>query len=315
MPARIAVITGPTATGKTELGILLAQIFNGEIVSADSMQVYRRMDVGTAKPTPDQRRAAAHHMIDISDPDEPFSVARWTDMARACTDDILRRGKLPVIVGGTGLYIDSLISGRSFAAAPDGGGELRRELARRYDEQGGHALLGELSGFDPSRAAKLHPSDKKRIIRAIEVFRLTGKTITEHDEQTRRLPPRYDATVIALNFARRESLYARIDARVDAMVSAGLFEEVSALLRSGLPDSCTAMQAIGYKEAVMALRGLVSKDEAVSAIKQDSRRYAKRQLTWLRRDEAARWLIWDKEPDFDYGICFSTEIFKAGGIE
>ncbi|NCC68727.1 MAG: tRNA (adenosine(37)-N6)-dimethylallyltransferase MiaA [Clostridia bacterium] len=314
MPHKIAVVTGPTATGKTRLGVMLSKTLGGEVVSADSMQVYRRMDIGTAKPSPAETRGVPHHLIDAAEPDENYSVARYVEAAGAACDDILDRGLLPIVVGGTGLYIDSLISGRSFALRDDGG-ICRAELNARFDEIGGVALLRELSQFDPLRAQRLHAADKKRIVRAYEVFLLTGKTITEHDEETKKRPPRYDAAVIALDFKDRADLYARIDARVDAMVNAGLFEEVRALLDSGLSSDCTAMQAIGYKEAAAALRGERSEAEAVELIKKESRRYAKRQLTWLRANPEIFWICWEKEPDFDFALSLSTDFLRSCGIE
>ena len=198
MQPKLVVITGPTASGKTALGVALAQRLGGEVVSADSMQIYRGMDIGTAKPTPEEMQGVPHHMIDIADPAENYSVSRYAAQAAACVDDILARGKLPIVVGGTGLYIDSLIAGRTFA---DGTADtaLRQELSERYDEIGGEGLLGELRKVDPERAARLHPADKKRIVRAMEVYILTGKTITQHDAETRTVPPRYDAAKIALD--------------------------------------------------------------------------------------------------------------------
>lgn len=306
--SRIFVITGPTATGKTQLGVLVSGNVHGEIVSADSMQIYRRMDIGTAKPTAAEMGNVPHHMIDCAEPTEPWSVALWTERAAAVCDRLLSEGKTPVVVGGTGLYIDSLVSGRSFADSPEDKA-CRRELEERYDEIGGAAMLRELSQLDPERAAKLAPRDKKRIVRAYEVFLLTGKTITRHDEETRALPPRYEARTVALDFENRADLYARIDLRVDEMIARGLFAEVESLLASGVPDDCTAMQAIGYKEAAMALRGEISREEAVGLIKTASRRYAKRQLTWLRGRENVHWIRWGSEPDFAAAARDSTEFF------
>ena len=200
---KVVVVAGPTATGKTRLGILLAQALGGEIVSADSMQVYRRMDVGTAKATAEERAAAPHHMLDVAEPRENYSVSRYVAAASRCCDDILARGKLPIVVGGTGLYIDSLLSGRDFAACEEDGARLREALNARWDAEGGEALLEELAAFDPARAAKLHPGDRRRIVRAIEIYRLTGETISAHDARTRALPPRYEAARIHLNFRSR----------------------------------------------------------------------------------------------------------------
>ncbi len=311
---QIVVVAGPTATGKTRLGILLARRFGGEIVSADSMQVYRRMDVGTAKATPQERAEAPHHMLDVADPRENYSVSRYVDEASRCCDEILARGKLPILVGGTGLYIDSLLSGRDFAGREEGDETVRAALNARWDSEGGEALLEELRSFDPERAAKLHPADRRRIVRAIEIYRLTGETISEHDRRTRALPPRYESARIHLNFRSRAALYARIDARVDAMAENGLFEEVAALLAEGIPPDCTAMQAIGYKETAAALRGELSRAEAIALIKQNSRRYAKRQLTWFSRAEGALELLWEDAPDFDAALRVSTEFLIRRGL-
>jgi len=302
---KIAVITGPTATGKTRLGVLLAQSLKGEVISADSMQVYRGMDIGSAKPTASEMGGIAHHMLDVADVTESYSAARYVREARACADDILSRGKLPIVVGGTGLYIDSLISGREFSNPP-GDKNLRLELELRYNSLGGGALLEQLAKADPQRAEKLHPSDKKRIIRALEVYMLTGKTITEHDIQSSLIPPLYNACRIALTYENRDNLYKRINSRVDDMISAGLVSEVSALLAGGLSKNTTAIQGIGYKEIVSALENRLSMEDAIEKIKQESRRYAKRQLTWLRRREDVNWILWRENPDFDFGRQRST---------
>ena len=298
---KILVVCGPTATGKTRLGIELARSLGGEIVSADSMQIYRRMDIGTAKATPAERAAVPHHMLDVAEPEENWSVARYVAEASRCCDEILSRGKLPILVGGTGLYIDSLIAGRDFAEN-DGDDKLREQLNADYERLGGEAMWDKLRAVDPARAEKLAASDRRRIVRALEVWTLTGRTITEHDEETRRLPPRYEAGRIVLAYADRAALYARIDRRVDEMAKEGLFEEVEALLASGVPADCTAMQAIGYKEAARALRGEISRAEAIDLIKQASRRYAKRQLTWFRRAENALWIEWPGEPDLAWAM-------------
>ena len=291
----VIVITGPTASGKTSLGVSLATALGTEIVSADSMQLYRGMDIGSAKPAREEMRGVPHHMIDVADPGEDYSVSRWVDAAAACCDALLAQGKTPVIVGGTGLYIESLLSGRDFSAAPGDSG-LREALGAEYDALGGAAFREALRQIDPDRAEKLAPGDKKRLVRAMEVYRLTGETITAHDERTKALPPRYDSLRFALTWNDRETLYARIRQRVDEMVAAGLFAEVEALLRAGLSDSCTAMQAIGYKEIAAALRGECSREEAVETVKRESCRYAKRQLTWLRRDKGLIWLPREEYP-------------------
>ena len=310
MKKQVIVVCGPTATGKTTLGIELALRYGGEIVSADSMQVYRRMDIGTAKASAEERARVPHHMLDVCEPWEDYSVSRYVQEAAAVCDGLLAEGKLPVIVGGTGLYIDSLLSGRDFAARDQGDEGLRAALSADYDRLGGEAMLETLRAFDPERAARLHPGDKRRIVRAIEIYRLTGKTITQHDAETRALPPRYEALTLALTFADRADLYARIDRRVEQMVAAGLFEEVEGLLREGLSPACTAMQAIGYKEAAQALRGEMTRQEAVALIQMNSRRYAKRQLTWFGRNPDARWIRWKKEPDLAQALEALTEMKK-----
>lgn len=311
---KIAVITGPTATGKTALGVQLALELGGEIVSADSMQLYRGMDIGTAKATAEEMRGVPHHMLDVADPRESWSVSLYVQAADLCVRDILSRGRLPIVVGGTGLYIDSLISGRDFAGGePDEA--LRNELNEKFDRVGSQAMLEQLRLADPQRAERLHPADKKRIVRALEVYISTGRTITDHDRESQSLPPRYDAAVIALSFRDRGMLYRRIDTRVDDMAERGLFDEVEALLRSGVPENATSMQAIGYKEAVRALKGEITRDEALELIKRESRRYAKRQLTWLRRKEQIKWILWEDSPDFDFARRCSTEYFAAHGLK
>ena len=298
MDNRIVVVAGPTASGKTRLGIELAQALGGEIVSADSMQIYRRMDIGTAKATAEERAAAVHHMLDVAEPDESWSVARYVEEATRCCDDIIARGRLPIVVGGTGLYIDSLVSGLDFA-------DNTSDNALR------EAMLARLAQFDPERAAKLHPGDKRRIVRAIEIYLLTGTTITEHDRITAARLKRYDAARIVLNYADRADLYARIDARVDAMEQAGLADEVRALLTSGLSPDCTAMQAIGYKEIAAFLEGKTTEREAFDLIKQSSRRYAKRQLTWFGRWKDALRIVWDKVPNMEKARHASTEFLHS----
>ena len=314
MPSKkILVIVGPTASGKTRMAVELAKAHNGEVVSADSMQIYRRMDIGTAKPTAEEMDGVPHHMIDVADPEEDFSVARYVEMASACVDDIFSRGKLPIVAGGTGLYVDSLLSGRTFAAfSPES--SLRRELEEELAERGGEAMLAELSRVDPEAAARLHPNDHKRIVRALEVYRSTGKTISEHNRETRALPPRYEALTIGLNFQDRADLWARIDALVDQMAAAGLEREVRELLSSGLSPRCTAMQAIGYKEFVAAVEGDMTWREAEELVKLRSRQYAKRQLTWFRRNPEVHWLLWEKNPNFGNARQRSTELLEEFGL-
>ena len=313
MPPKILVICGPTASGKTALAVELALRHHGEVVSADSMQIYRRMDIGTAKPTREEMRGVPHHMLDVADPEEDFSVARYVDMAAKCVADILSRGKLPILAGGTGLYIDSLLSGRTFAPfQPDS--PLRGELEEQLRREGGAAMLARLAQVDPDSAARLHPNDEKRIIRALEVYQSTGKTITQHNLETQAIPPRYDALTLALAFERREDMWSRIDRRVDQMMDQGLVAEVQGLLDSGVPAKCTAMQAIGYKEMAAALLSGGDVRSAAEEIQLRSRQYAKRQLTWFKRNKAARWLLWGREPDFAAALQTSTEYMEEFGL-
>ncbi|MCI8423128.1 MAG: tRNA (adenosine(37)-N6)-dimethylallyltransferase MiaA [Lawsonibacter sp.] len=313
MPPKILVISGPTASGKTALAVALAKRRNGEVVSADSMQIYQGMDIGTAKPTREEMEGVPHHMLDVADPREDFSAARYVEMAAACVDGILARGKLPIVAGGTGLYIDSLLAGRTFAAF-DADSPLRGELEARYAREGGEALLAELAQADPESAARLHPHDAKRIIRALEVFLTTGQTITWHNARTRAVPPRYDALTLNLAFRAREDMWERIDRRVDQMLERGLAEEVRQLLASGVPERCTAMQAIGYKELAAALQGDGTVEQAAQVVKLRSRQYAKRQLTWFRRNPGAKWIFWEKVPDFAGACHASTEYMEEFGL-
>ena len=286
---QIITIAGPTASGKTALSILLAKEMDGEIVSCDSMQVYKYMDIGTAKPTPEEQQGIPHHMLSVAEPCEDLSVSRYGAMADPIVEDILRRGKSPIIVGGTGLYMDALIRGNAFAPCPSTG--RREELEALAASQGIEAVIEKLQKVDPESAARLHPSDQKRIIRAMEVYLETGMTITEHNRKTQEIPPKYHPIRFALADRQRQTLYDRIDRRVDTMVEAGLIEEIQGLLARGIPEKCTAMQAIGYKEFVAALHGACSLEEAAGQVKQSSRRYAKRQLTWFRRNPENIWLI------------------------
>ena len=306
MSEKLLVITGPTATGKTALGVALAGLLDGEVISADSMQIYRGMDIGTAKPTVDEMKGVPHHMLDVADPRENFSAAKYADMAAQCVEDIRARGKTPIIVGGTGLYIDGLLRGTDYAAAPSDPA-LRQAIEGEYDAMGGEAFRQKLAAVDPARAALLHPRDKKRLVRAWEVYALTGESITTHDERSRAARPRYEAFTVALDFARREDLYERIDRRARAMFDLGRVEEVRALLNAGVGPDTTAMQAIGYKEVAAYLSGECTLDEAIDAVCRASRRYAKRQLTWLRGREGVRWLRWENQPDMSAARLLSTE--------
>lgn len=283
----IVCLAGPTASGKTALAVELAKDLNGEVVSCDSMQVYRRMDIGTAKPSPEEMQGIPHHMIDVAEPDEDFSVSRYCAMAAPIVDDIVARGKTAIIAGGTGLYMDSLIRGNDFAPFPSTG--VREKLEAETDEVGLPAMLTRLREIDPDTADRVF--DRKRILRALEVYLETGETITEHNRKTRLIPPKYTPLWLGLDFADRGELYRRIDQRVDIMLEMGLMEEIRSLLDSGIPEKCTAMQAIGYKEFVNALEGREPLSQAAEEVKKASRHYAKRQLTWFRRNPAVHWMI------------------------
>ena len=291
MSKKIVVVCGPTASGKTALSIALAKAFDGEVVSADSMQIYRGMDIGTAKPTLEEREGIPHHMLDVAEPGESYSVSRYVQEATACVEDILSRGKLPIVCGGTGLYIDGLIRGTDFQPAGTDNG-IREELEKEWEAQGAEAMMARLAAVDPDSAERLHLSDKRRILRALEVYLATGETITAHNTRTKAIPPRFEAVMIGLNTQPRDILYGRIDRRVDVMLEQGLLQEVQTLLEKGLLEG-TAAQAIGYKELLAHFRGEMTLDAAADLIRQKSRNYAKRQLTWFRRDERVKWIVYN----------------------
>ena len=253
-------------------------------------------------------------MVGIADPAENWSAARFVQAADGCIQDILARGRRPVLVGGTGLYLDAVLAGRTFASG-SAGGAARAKLNRQLAEEGIGPLLEELGRVDPASAARLHPADTKRILRALEVWRETGRTISQHNAETQSLPPKYESVKIGLAFRDREDMKALIDRRVDAMLADGLLEEVRALAERDLPEGATALQAIGYKELLPALRGEVSLEAAAAEIKLRSRQYAKRQLTWLRRDPDIHWLLWEKKRDFAAACQKATEILMGEGIQ
>ena len=312
MPEIVCVV-GPTASGKTKLGVALAKALDGEVVSVDSMQIYRGMTIGTAAPTAEEMEGVPHHMIAIADPSENWSVARFTEVADGCIQDILRRGKVPVLVGGTGLYLDALVKGNSFAAGSNGGA-VRQKLQQRLEQEGAEALMNELEKIDPESAARLHIKDEKRILRALEVYYETGMTITAHNAATQQIPPKYDAIYIGLDFVQRQDLRDRIDRRVDIMVEQGLLQEVQTLLASGISPTATAMQAIGYKQFLAVADGNATVEQAVEEVKLRSRQYAKRQLTWLRRNKNIHWIYWEKEPDFLQALQDATNFITCQGL-
>ena len=296
----IICLAGPTASGKTALAVALAQALNGEVVSCDSMQVYKLMDIGTAKPTLAEMQGVPHHMIDVADPREDYSVSRYCKDAAPIVEDIVSRGKVAIIAGGTGLYMDSLIRGNDFAPFPSTG--VRERLERQADAEGLEAMRSWLRSIDPEAEGRIQ--DRKRLLRALEVYLETGETITEHNRRTQALPPRFTPLWLGLDFENRQSLYSRIDLRVTHMLEAGLLQEIRSLLQSGVPDTATAMQAIGYKEFVSALEGHGTVEAAADSVRQSSRRYAKRQLTWFRRNPAVHWLIREDETS-------GEEIFRS----
>ena len=288
---KIICVVGPTASGKTALAVELAKFTDGEVVSCDSMQLYRRMDIGTAKPTPQEMQGIPHHMIDILDPDEDFSVGRYVDMATPIVEDILARGKTALIPVGTGLYVDNLIKGRSFAPFPSTG--CRERLEERLQTEGLDSLIRELREIDPVALEKSQ-NNPRRIIRALEVFQETGETITAHNQRTAAIPPKFDPLWIGTDYRSRQDLYDRIDLRVELMVKEGLLDEIRSILNSGIPEKATAMQAIGYKEFIDAMAGRSTIEEAIAQVQQSSRRYAKRQQTWFKRNEKIHWLLREK---------------------
>lgn len=291
----LIAVVGPTASGKTALAVSLAKRFHGEVISADSMQIYKQMNIATAKPTVEEMDGVPHHLIDCLDLSQKFSVADYTALAHQKAAEIYARGHLPILAGGTGLYIDAVVNNISFSEIRTDE-ELRKELTRLAEEKGADYLLEELNRFDPESAKRLHPNNLSRIIRAIEVYRLTGITMTEHQRRSRLTPSGYDAVMIGLDFHDRQKLYDRINLRVDRMFADGLLEEAREILSN--KNLGTARQAIGYKELQHYFDGQESLEEAIQKIKQETRRYAKRQLTWFRRNPNIHWIYVDCCRDF-----------------
>ena len=284
---KILCVVGPTASGKTDYAVELALKCGGEVVSCDSMQIYKHMDIGTAKPTADEMKGVKHHMIDIIEPNESFSVARFSEMARECIDDILLRGKMPVLCGGTGLYFDSTINNINFIQM-DTDEEYRKYLESAAKEFGNEYVYKILKRVDEESAESIHPNNLKRVIRALEIYKTTGKKKSELDKE-QLSEPLYEPEITGL-MRDREVLYDRINKRVDIMMEKGLVEEVSELIIMGIDTEATSMQAIGYKEIIEYLDGKTSLSDAVDKIKRESRRYAKRQLTWFKRNEKIHWI-------------------------
>ncbi|NSL51102.1 tRNA (adenosine(37)-N6)-dimethylallyltransferase MiaA [Calidifontibacillus erzurumensis] len=286
MKKKVIAIIGPTAVGKTKASIEIALALDGEIISGDSMQIYRGMNIGTAKVTEDEMQGIPHHLIDIKDPWEEFSAAEFKELATHCIEEITNRGKVPIIVGGTGLYIQAVLSGYHFSKAASNQ-EYRVFLEKRIEEEGIEKVYNELLTIDPESIKRIHPNNVRRVIRALEIYHETGLTMTEYLKKQEQEAP-YDDLIIGLTM-ERDLLYDRINKRVDQMVQQGLIEEVRALYEAGIRD-CQSVQAIGYKELYDYFEGKVSKEEAIELLKRNSRRYAKRQLTWFRNKMDVNWV-------------------------
>lgn len=290
---KVILIAGPTGVGKTAASVILAQKLNTEIISCDSMQIYKGMDIGTAKVTPREAQGIAHHMIDVASPKDNFSVCDYVSMAAPIIERMALRGKPALIVGGTGLYADSLIKGIKFSEQAPADEEYRKHMECIAREKGVQYVHDMLKEADPDSAQSIHPNNIKRVIRALEYYHASGERISEHNKRTQNEQSPYDS--VRIYFTReRKNLYERIDRRVDIMISEGLEAEVRALLQGGISRDTTAMQALGYKEIADALEGSITMDEAVELIKRDSRRYAKRQLTWFKRDSEGIWVNLDE---------------------
>ncbi len=303
---RIVILCGPTAAGKTAAAVAAAERFGGEIVGADSMQIYRYMDIGTAKPTPAERARVPHHLIDVADPDEPFDAARYADTAGAVIAGLHGRAVLPLVVGGTGLYIKALTRGLFEAAPVDGG--VRRRLREEIRHRGNDALHRRLTRLDPEAAGRLHPNDTHRILRALEVIETTGRPITRHHRDHAFSGAPYETLTIGLALPR-EDLYRRIDHRVDAMIDAGFLSEVAGLLERGYGPDLKSMNAIGYRHLADHLLNRTDWAETVRTLKRDTRRYAKRQMTWFGRDTEIHW----HRPDDLAGIVGRVERYLGRG--
>lgn len=286
MKPKVVVIVGPTASGKTAVSIELAKKINGEIISADSMQIYKYMDIGTAKPTLDEMQGIKHYMLDVVMPDETFNVAKYKSMAESAIEEILRKGKVPIIVGGTGLYINTLVDGIEFADVP-GDEEYRNELIEKGYREGAMSIYKELEKVDSESAKKIDPNNIRRVARALEIYKVTGKTKTQLDIESRK-EVKYDYRLFGMEWDR-ETLYNRIDLRVDKMIEAGLIDEVRNVTEK-FKISNTAVQGLGYKEVIEYLNGNISYEEMIEKLKLETRHYAKRQLTWFRRDKRIKWI-------------------------
>ena len=313
MENRLICICGPTASGKTALSVALAKQLHTEIISADSMQIYRGMDIGTAKPTAEERQGVPHHLLDICAPGEAFSVARYVELADAAAQDVLSRGMVPIVAGGTGLYMDALIECSTFSG-DETDLSVREKYQRMAAEQGNEAVHACLAKVDPEGADRLHPNNLKRVIRALEVYEQTGMTIDAFNRLHKRPAPKYAALKIGVCPAERQTLYDRIDRRVDQMLADGLLEETKRLLDSGALAG-TAAQAIGYKELLGYLQGDAPLADCVALLKQRSRNYAKRQLTWLKRDDNIHWIYYNNGEELPAILQEATEYLQKHGVQ
>lgn len=311
MNNKIIAVAGPTASGKTALSVKIAKELGGEIVSCDSMQIYKGMDIGTAKPSLEERCGVPHHMIDIISPDEKYNVVSYKRDAEAAIDDILKRGRVPVLAGGTGLYMDSVLSNTAFSENSSFS-VARERLEKLFEEKGREYIFEMLEKIDPEAAEKIHPNNTRRVIRALEIYETTGKTLTQANIESKR-PEKYESLVIGLMWDR-ETLYERINERVERMMTEGLLKEVETLRKKGMKAEYTSMQAIGYKELFEYFEGNCTLEEAKEKIKQESRRYAKRQMTWLKRNKKINWLILQKDYNLNKIYEQSLTLIKKFGI-
>ncbi|MBQ4630658.1 MAG: tRNA (adenosine(37)-N6)-dimethylallyltransferase MiaA [Clostridia bacterium] len=311
-PKTVIAIVGPTGSGKTELSVRLAKYLDAEIISCDSMQVYKGMDIGTAKITKEEMCGVKHHLIDVLEPYENYSVSDFCHDAKCVADDIFSRGKCIVMVGGTGLYVDSFIKDIDFTETGSSD-EIRRELGEYAKDHGAPALHAMLESFDPESARAIHPNNQKRVIRAIEYYRLTGETISEHNKRTKEKPSPYNYIYFGISRPRQE-LYERIDKRVDIMMEQGLLDEVFALWKKGLSEKHTSMQALGYKEFLWYIKGKSTLDESVRILKRDSRHYAKRQLTWFGRNSEMHWLDLSGNKPGEDALEEAKNILRQNGV-
>lgn len=305
----LVILTGPTAVGKTKLSIELAKQINGEIISADSMQVYRRMNIGTAKITEEEKEGIPHHLIDILEPWEDFNVVSFQAYAKQAVRAIRERGKIPIVAGGTGFYIQALLYGIDFTEN-ESDTKLRSRLEAESEKDGGLSLHQYLQRIDPAAAEAIHPNNRKRVIRAVEFYELTGQRISEHNEEQRQNDPIFNSAYFVLTM-NRDELYQRIDYRVDQMVQDGLVAEVKSLLSEGCRSDMISMQGLGYKEIIRYLNNEISLDEAVYILKRDTRHFAKRQHTWFRREREVIWLDKDKYKNNLLDICLEELKNKA----